>query len=171
MLVVVIGLVVTAALTVTAQALYNSNENRVLRLRIREAEQVVSASLPTVQIPLASAAALADATNGNKRKFKAFIKPYVGVGPNRPFVSVSLWRLQSIGHGPKVFVGSYPQLSRATAASFLKQADSTSQLSVMGMLNRPSPRVGYALTAHGASHYRTYTEVYTMIHIASTKCQ
>ena len=34
----------------------------------------------------------------------------------------------------------------------------TAAASVLAMLNRPSPRVGYALTAHGPSHYAAYAE-------------
>ncbi len=116
-LTLLIGLAVTVTLTLTAHALFTDNEQRLLRLRQREAEQVVSASLPTVQTPLASAAALADATNGNRKKFRTFISPYVGLGAGHPFVSVSLWRLSAIDRGPKVVVGSAPALSGATAAA------------------------------------------------------
>jgi serine phosphatase RsbU (regulator of sigma subunit) len=157
-LALLIGFAVTAALTITAHTLYKHNEDRVLGLRVKEEAQVLATGLPGVQTPLASAAALADATNGNRKKFRAFIRPYVGLGQGRAFVSVSLWQLNAIGRGPKVVVGTSPQLSTAAAKPFLTHAEMNAQLSVRPMLNGPAPDVGYAMTAHGASAYAAYAE-------------
>src|SRR6476620_10448160 len=73
----VTGLIVTAALSVTALAVYHHNEKRLLNLRVRELSLVIAATTPTVQTPLATAAELADATNGDPRKFRAFFAPFV----------------------------------------------------------------------------------------------
>lgn len=164
LLALLIGFAVTAGLTITAHALYNHNEQRLLNLRVREAAQVLGTSLPAVQTPLASAAALADATNGNRKKFRAFINPYVGSHQGASFVSVSLWRVKSLRRGPKVVVGLPPQINRAVAPGFLKHADMSAQLSVLPMLNGRSPRVGYALTAHGATSYVAYGETVVPVH-------
>src|SRR5207245_6908667 len=83
------GLILTAALALTALAVYNRNERRLLNLRVRELSLVVQSTAPSIQTPLASAAALADATGGSPQHFRSFMAPYVGRG--RQFTSVSLW--------------------------------------------------------------------------------
>ena len=70
-----------------------------LNLRVRDAGALVAEAVTGVQTPLASAAALADATGGDVAKFKEFIAPYV-TGKTPQFVSVSLWRLGSDQTGP-----------------------------------------------------------------------
>ena len=89
----VLGLLVSAALALTTLVLYNRNEDRLLRLRNRELTLVLSNTLPSIQTQLASAATLADATRGSARSFEALIGQYVG--PGRPYVSASLWKLAS----------------------------------------------------------------------------
>ena len=78
----------------------------------------------SLQIPLASAAALADATDGDVAKFRSFIGRSVGPQGKGQFVSVSLWRL---GAGPPqelAVVGVPPVLasSPARVASFFAHA-------------------------------------------------
>ena len=87
------GLIVTAALTVLAHALYDRNESRLLDLRVRELGLVLGSSVPSIQTPLASAAALAAATNGNARRLGPLLAP--SVGPGRQFISVSRWPLDA----------------------------------------------------------------------------
>jgi hypothetical protein len=82
-------LVVALALAWTARSLYEHNEDRLLDSRVRELGLVLAGAVPAIQTPLASAAALADATNGDPEKFRAFMAPYAGAG--RQFTSVSLW--------------------------------------------------------------------------------
>src|SRR5947209_13453009 len=73
-----VGLVVTGVLVWISASTYTSNENRLLNLRARDAGTLLTGALPALQIPLASAAALADATNGDTGKFQSFIRPSVG---------------------------------------------------------------------------------------------
>jgi hypothetical protein len=91
--IVVVGLLVTGTLALVSQALYTNNEKRLLDLRVREVGAVLAESLPNIQTPLAGAAALADATNGDVNKFMRFAAPYAGASPGHQFVSISLWRL------------------------------------------------------------------------------
>src|SRR3977135_1295233 len=86
-----LGLLVTAAFAVISVRLYDRNEDRLLHLRAREVGSVLTAVVPSIQTPLASAAELADATGGDAARFRAFMAPYVG--PGRQFASASLWRL------------------------------------------------------------------------------
>ena len=67
---------------------------------------MLTAVVPSIQTPLASAAELADATGGNGQKFRAFMAPYVGPGSpvclGLPVASGSLQAGadRGGGHGP-----------------------------------------------------------------------
>ena len=139
----VVGLAVTALLVVTCLELYRHNESRLLGLRARELGLVLTATVPTIQTPLASAAELADATNGNARRFRAFIAPYVGQG--RQFASVSLWPLDSPRLAPTATVGVTPVLYSMPeqANRFYARAKSTDLLNVTGILGTVHPSLGY----------------------------
>ena len=155
--VLVVGLIVTAALTWTSLSVYNRNEDRLLRLRVRELSLVLTGALPGVQTPLASAAALANATHGDPGKFRAFVDPYVG--PARQFVLVSLWASTAAHATPVAAVGSASQLTAAARAAFLRQSAHHSQLIVTGMLSGPTPRLGYAFSTPGVTGgYIVYAE-------------
>lgn len=142
-----LGFVVTGLLVWLAAATYNSNENRLLNLRVRDAGALIAELLPSVQTPLASAAALADATGGDVQKFRSFIGSYVP----RQYASVSLWRLGAARPMPLSVVGAAPLLatSPARAAAFFAAAARSSELSVIGFLQGPRRRLGYAFTSPG----------------------
>lgn len=149
--VVLVGLLVTGGLAWVSSSLYSNTEKRLLALRAHDAAAVLTEVLPGIQTPLASAAALADATRGNLKKFKRFVAPYVGGGPQRPFASISLWRAQDLARGPVATVGERPDLAGAirTAVPFFAHAAVSPSMSVIGMLQSPSPRLGYAFSQPG----------------------
>jgi serine phosphatase RsbU (regulator of sigma subunit) len=158
-LALVLGLAVTAALSLTSLALYNNNEHRLLRLRARELGLVLTAVVPSIQTPLASAAALADATNGSPQKFRAFMAPYVG--PGKQFVSASLWPLPSSRPAPLVVAGVAPALAAMPGLSqrFFARARRSRVLSVTGLLGAGNPRLGYEFSTPGGSgRYGAYAE-------------
>jgi hypothetical protein len=140
---------------------YTRNENRLLNLRAKDAGTLLTGALPNLQITLASAAALADATDGDVARFQSFISPSVGPQGKAQFVSVSLWRL---GSGPPerlAMVGATPVLASSPArlASFFADARQGGKLKVIGLLSAPQPRVGYAFTSPGLTgRYITYAE-------------
>ena len=140
-----VGLLVTAALTLISQDQYARNEKRLLHLRVRDAGALIAESLPGLQTPLASAAALADATNGNPQRFMRFAAAYVGRGPGR-LASLSLWKLSAPEKGPLAVIGLPPKLaqSQSVAAAFLAAAARHPELDVIGLLSGPDPRVGFA---------------------------
>ena len=72
-----VGLILTGVLVWISASTYSSNEKRLLNLRVRDAGALFAEALPSIQTPLASAAALADATDGDVAKFKQFIAPSV----------------------------------------------------------------------------------------------
>ena len=158
--VLLIGLLVTAALSLTCQGLYGSNENRLLGLRARELGLVVTAVVPALQTPLASAAELADVTGGNPQKFRAFMAPYVG--PGRLYASASLWHLGASTLKPTAIVGDTPALASlpGRASRFFARDRRTALLSVIGMLGSPTmPTVGYAFNTPGVPNgFAAYAE-------------
>jgi serine phosphatase RsbU (regulator of sigma subunit) len=157
--VLVVGLIVTGVFVWISASSYTNNENRLLKLRVKDAGALFAGVLPNVQTPLASAAALADATDGDVNKFKAFIAPSVGPRGRGQFVSVSLWRLGQ--SQPLAVVGVPPLLASSAAgpAGLFARARRRSKLSLTGLLNSSPPRLGYAFTSPGLTgHYVAYAE-------------
>lgn len=152
LVVAVIGVLATAALTWVSAALYTNNENRLLDLRARDVGAVLTEALPSIQTPLASAAALADATGGDMAKFKRFVAPYVGTGAARQFVSVSLWSSRDTRRGPLAVVGAAPALrgSDPRARPFFAHAAKFAGLTVTNLLQSAQPRLGYGFSGPGA---------------------
>jgi len=159
LLALVVGLGVTAALTLTSLAVYNRNERRLLNLRVRELNLVLAASAPSIQTPLASASELARATDGNPAKFRAFMVPFVGAG--RQFTSVSLWPLGLAHTAPTAVVGTAPVLATLPEGSrrFLALSQHAGVLNVTGLLNIAHPSLGFEFSAPGSSRgYAVYSE-------------
>jgi serine phosphatase RsbU (regulator of sigma subunit) len=157
--VLVVGLLVTGVLVWVSASTHTNTENRLLRLRVRDAGALIAEALPSVQTPLASAAALADATDGDVGKFERFIGPQVGPPGHGQFVSASLWRLGQAQ--PLAMVGLPPVLAASPerTAAFFARAARKPQLSVIHLLGSNPPRLGYAVTSPGLTgHYVTYAE-------------
>jgi serine phosphatase RsbU (regulator of sigma subunit) len=151
------ALLVTAALTVSSLVLYDHNETRLLRLRVRELGLVLSSAVINIQTPLASAAALADATDGSATKFASLLAP--DVGAHGQFVSASLFRVGSAK--PLAIIGPAPLLppSRSFLPTLLEQAVRSPTLHVTSLLSLTTPRIGYAYhTPHGASGFVVFAE-------------
>lgn len=152
-LVVVVGLIVTSVLALISQSLYTSNERRLLELRAHDVGSVLSAAIPNLQTTLASAAELADATDGNRQRFDRFIAPYVGAPPRQQFVTASLWYLGASAPKPVTSVGVPLMLGAASraASAFLSQATRTPGLNVVGLLHARNRRLGYGFAAPGST--------------------
>jgi serine phosphatase RsbU (regulator of sigma subunit) len=155
----VVGLLVTAALALTSLGLYDHNESRLLKLRARELGLVLTAVVPSIQTPLASASELADATDGNVQKFRAFMAPYVG--PGRQFASASLWPLGVASPAPRGVVGDAPALAALPDQSrrFFAHVSHTRLLSVTGILGSATPSLGYEFNTPGVQNgFAVYAE-------------
>jgi serine phosphatase RsbU (regulator of sigma subunit) len=137
------GLIVTAALSLVSLALYNRNEKRLLHLRGRELGLVLSASVPTIQTPLASAAELANATNGSRRRFAKFMAAYVG--PGRQFQSASLWSLGRAMPTPIMIVGARPVLLSLPLEQqrFFSRPVQPGTLALTGVMGTARPTLGF----------------------------
>ena len=154
-----LGLAVTAGFTLTSLALYDHNENHLLRLRARQVGSVLTAAVPSIQSTLASAAELADATGGNAQKFRQFMAPYAG--PGRQFASASLWPLQASKLAPTVVVGTAPVLASlpAQARSLFAHAEHTRLLNTTGILGSAHPSVGFEFSTPDVKHgFAVYVE-------------
>ncbi|HEX4106978.1 MAG TPA: hypothetical protein VHX88_02520 [Solirubrobacteraceae bacterium] len=143
-----VGLVVTALLTWGAQRQYSHNEQRQLNARARDAGAVLAAALPAIQAPLASAVDLASATGADAREERRLLRD--AVGPHGRFVSVSLW--SPAGRGALV-IGARPELGGSSAARLFAQAAHRHTLAVIGLLGGRSPRLGFAYSAGGFTAY------------------
>jgi serine phosphatase RsbU (regulator of sigma subunit) len=158
--VLVAGIVITGALTAVAVGLYDRNENRLLDLRGRELALLIGSASSTVQTPLASAIALADATDGRVQRLRPFLATYVG--PGKQFASVSLWPLD-VAH-PRLIpvLGTPPVLaaSPGRAAKLFAAVRRTRTLTVIGVLHSASDlRLGYGFsTPHGRRDFAVYAE-------------
>jgi len=141
--ILVVGLLVTGILTWVSAAQYNQNEKRLLQLRVKEVAAVLAEAQPATDTPLASAAALVDATNGNVHKFTHFATPYIGSGQGH-FPSISLW--QPGGARPVATVGAPSALSASpsTARAFIARAAGSPTLSIIGLQPSSPTRLGYA---------------------------
>jgi serine phosphatase RsbU (regulator of sigma subunit) len=156
-----VGLILTGVLVWISASTYSSNEKRLLKSRVGDAGALFSGAFASIQTPLASAAALADATSGDVGKFMEFTAPYT-TGKTPTFGSVSLWRLGANQPGPLAVVGKPSALggtpSRAEAF-FARTAASGSRLGVIGLLTQPPRRLGYAFTSPGLTgRYVVYAE-------------
>ncbi|HET7051954.1 MAG TPA: PP2C family protein-serine/threonine phosphatase [Solirubrobacteraceae bacterium] len=157
----VVGLLVTVGLIVVSTILYHNNENRLLKLRTRDIGSVLTAAVPSVLTSVGSTATFAEATNGNAGKFDKFAGQYVGQGSGRPFASMSLWRVDNPAGGPTTVVGAQPKLAATMdkAPALFARAAATHKLTVLGLLDGPAPRIGYAFVEPGTNGpYAVYAE-------------
>ncbi len=158
-LALVIGLLVTVALALTSLKVYEDNEQHLLTLRARELDLVLAAAAPSIQTPLASAAALADATGGSPQKFRAFIASYVGHG--RQFTSASLWSLASERPVAGTLVGPAPALASSPVEARTLFADTwkSGVLNTFGLLGSPHPGLAFEFSsAASGRRFAVYAE-------------
>jgi serine phosphatase RsbU (regulator of sigma subunit) len=160
-IVLVVGLVITGVLTFGAASVHQSNEDHLLQQRARDVAAVVSASAPNILRPLASAAALVEATSARPLTFKQLMAPIVG--NQRQFVSASVWLTHAKNPRPVVTAGAVPELTKQPPAkirSYLQEAGGEASLYIYDLLNEGDRRLGYAVSAHTRKEkYVVYAEV------------
>jgi serine phosphatase RsbU (regulator of sigma subunit) len=154
----VLGLLITASLAFVAATVNNRNENRLLNVEVHEAGTVLAGAIPTIEVPLASGAAIAVTTTGGAAQFDQFMVNYVG--PGRPFAYASLCevdnsaavQLASVGN-PGSGPGGVPD-----ECSFLSRSPAAPALSITGLV-KGGTRVGYTYLAAGKpSQFGVYAE-------------
>ncbi len=146
----VVGLVLTGALAWSSASIHARNEDRLLNLQLRQAASVVSAAIPTIQIPLTSAAALAEATGGDAHQFHQYMASFVtGSGP---FASAELWRVSESESTLVAAEGAASEIPPPTPAqrTFLASAQRSRVLAVKSSLNQARPHIDYASSIAGS---------------------
>lgn len=149
--VVLVGLVLTGALAWGASEIHQRNENRLLNLELKQAASVLTVAIPSIQIPLVSAAELGDATKGAPAAFHKYMGTFVG--PNSEFLSASLWHVAGGSPTLVTAVGSPPTLpaSLSTIDAFVVRAQRSSPFAVLNLLADVQPSIAYAASAAGSS--------------------
>jgi hypothetical protein len=141
-------LVVTGVLAYVAWSLNDRTEHRLLREQLQQAGGSISSSAADIQQALGAAAIAAAApSTTNIAAFTRIATPLVG--PDRRFVSLSLWMPD--GTEPVTFVGEPPALlerSEAERRAQLAPVRSDS-LTVVTRLALRAPRLGFAVSDAG----------------------
>jgi serine phosphatase RsbU (regulator of sigma subunit) len=141
----IVGLLVTGALVLVSHSQYVSNEKRLINLRARDAAALLAESLPSTTSTLAAAVEQANFTHGSVARFKRLVGPEVGTKSGQ-FLSLSLWKLGALNNGPVAVVGTQPKLvtTHGNATALLAAAGRKPVLNVIGLLQPPDLRLGYA---------------------------
>jgi serine phosphatase RsbU (regulator of sigma subunit) len=156
--VLAVGLLVAAMLAAGANALRNSNEDRLLREQVREASAVVTAAIGSGDGQLAAAAAVARATSGDPTAFRELFAPRTRNG--RSYAAATLWRTDVSPPRMIASLGIPIALAHEDAAarsSFFARATSVNGVAVNDLLDGPSRRIGYG-AASSDHRYLVYVE-------------
>ena len=149
--VLAVGLVVTAGIVVASWIIHHRNEARLLEQRGHEVATVAASSIAGLQGQLAAASVAAEAGEGDPTLFRQLMAPLVE--PGGRFVSASVWPLDTSDPKPSVVVGRPPVMSSTSVTStraFLAAAAQRSTLSIRDLLGADERRLGYAYAVPGA---------------------
>jgi serine phosphatase RsbU (regulator of sigma subunit) len=155
--VAVIGVVISVGLGVAAARAHADNEQRLTDQRAVEVTSVLTAAVPSIEVPLAAAAALVE-VESDPTVFEEVVGTQVG--PEGRFVSASVWRVGEMT--PEVIIGEPPalrDLPPAEVEAFLDRTLSTDLMSVLDLVERSEPRIGYSyVQAGGQAEFVVYAE-------------
>jgi serine phosphatase RsbU (regulator of sigma subunit) len=150
LVVLVLGLLITAVLAWTCWTVNDRNETRLLRTQVQEGGTLLAAALPAIETPLTSAVDIAQATGGDPAKFSAYMGQYVGAG--RSYASVSLFDLRPVPQ--RIALVGAPPLLGATSPQVidgLTQAERSGGFIVTGLFGTNQRRVTYTFAGPGSS--------------------
>src|SRR3954454_24997199 len=156
--VLVVGLLITSGLALLVRGLDSKNESRLLKSQVRQTGALLQAVVPTIQTPLASAAAIATASGGDAAQFSAYLSDYVGDGT--PFVAAVLLSYDSGAPEAVARAGTAALAADSPPVTTLAaRARGSRKLEMGGPYSGPRYRIGYALAAEGTTpHYVVYAE-------------
>jgi serine phosphatase RsbU (regulator of sigma subunit) len=161
LVVLVVGLGVTAALTLGARSVHDSNEERLLRQRTRETADVLGATIQSLQTPLASAAEVAEATDADPKRVGRLLAPLSG--KNSIFVSSAVWSATPLDpRRPVLVFGEQPRLARNAPAKIkavLAGTKHSPQLMVVPEGGTAQKVLEYAIASGSPSRYVVYAEL------------
>jgi hypothetical protein len=157
--VLITGLVITATLAIVTGVVHNNNENRLLRQRTAEVAAVLGAAIPTLQTPLVSASAVAEATNADRRDVEGVLSPSL---ESKRFVSASIWSARASDPRPVQQFGAVPELAKLPASvgrEMVTRAIARSpDMAIVDLLDNSDRRLGYAYAAGPDAKYVVYGE-------------
>jgi serine phosphatase RsbU (regulator of sigma subunit) len=158
--ILVVGVGLTVGLAISARAVHNNNEERLLRERVQEAGVLLTGVLPSRESPLASAAAVAEATDGDRDAFTRLMKPIVG--PTGQYATAAIWSTDPGATKPLVVLGEQPVLENKAPAAIravLDEAIRSKELAVVGLLDVNHPSIAYAVVSQSSpKRYLAYAE-------------
>lgn len=151
-LVVVVGLLVTAGLVIGTWIVHDRNEDRLLEQRGHEAATVAASSVGSLQGQLSAASVAAEVDDGGAL-FRQLMEPLVGAGGR--FVSASVWPLGEADPHPRMVIGAAPALSRESATArreLLETVPGEATLTIRDLLDLSGDerRLGYAFAIRDA---------------------
>jgi serine phosphatase RsbU (regulator of sigma subunit) len=152
-----VGLAITGAVSWTAWTSDRSNEHRLLQVQTQQAGDVIGSALVGIEDPLSTALQIAVATDGDAARFQRQMAPETD--PRGEFISATLWlkrdgSLRPIASIPASARPSVPDERRAVAAAF-----QTTNVVVTGIkTSRRLERIGYAIANHTGSPFAVYAE-------------
>jgi serine phosphatase RsbU (regulator of sigma subunit) len=150
--VLVAGLAVTAAATLTASSLDHDNEHRLLEVQTRQAGAVLASTILSIESPLETALRIESATGGDTQEFQRYMASVVG--PGRLFVSASLWTTDGSTVQPLTTVGRTPPAASATATrAFVLRAFHRAGFAVTGVPKGRPQDVDYAIADARTTHF------------------
>jgi len=156
--VVIVGLVITAAVVLTAAHLDRDNEHRLLEVQTRQAGDVLASTILSIENPLETALGVVSATHGSSQEFTRAMTAVVG--PGHLFVAASLWEVSGSGVQPLASVGVAPLMAigAPSTRSFVLGAFHRPTFSVAGIPAGQPQRIGYAIADSRTSSYVVYAE-------------
>jgi serine phosphatase RsbU (regulator of sigma subunit)/anti-sigma regulatory factor (Ser/Thr protein kinase) len=117
------------------------NSERLLHQQVVQVSTLLTTQLAIIQTQMSDAGQVAVATAGQPGPFTRFANATVAA----PGMSLSLWRVSG-GQVQRLAVhGPDPQLPPGGPESFFATLQPTGQLSVAGIIQKPEPRLAYAL--------------------------
>lgn len=163
-LVLVVGLVITAGLAWLAQVASSRNEARLLRSQVRQTAALLQAVVPTVQTPLASAAEIASSSGGSSVRFASYLGAYLGA--RGPFVSAVLFTVSGTSPRPISTAGRATALPATSTqvTGIVTAAARSHQLELIGPIPADPDRIGYAYASSRARSYVVYAESLLPLH-------
>jgi serine phosphatase RsbU (regulator of sigma subunit) len=158
LIVLCVGLAITGLLSWLTYSINTHNEGRLLQLQARQAATILAGAVPSIQTPLASAVEIAGATDGDPTKFDGFMQGFVG--PQRPFISASLWKASGASVVNVATIGTPADVSqrRDQVQSFFAHPGTNETLAVLGTLDG-GQRLGFGFGSLDTSdRYMVYAQ-------------
>jgi hypothetical protein len=158
-LVVAVGAIVVASLVWLTSTVNSHSQSHLLNIQTDAAGVLLGEGVSLVQAPLATAAAVAQASHGDVAAVERSIESDVGTR-SRPFGSFSLWRLTARGPERLLALGDRALLSAraTTVAAAVARIQAPQELTVVGLRGSP-PHLDCALEAAGTPTYVVLADV------------